>query len=263
MTIVKHETLAQFIEDITPFFFKHRISYVDVGAYKGKVFKEFLISGLAIGEAHLFEPNPTTFSVLKKRVRAGVLPGKGSLSLYNIALGKEKSKVKMQAADTMTRVIEHEITNASDTCANTKIFEVECLTLDELSNYFTDKHISLLKIDAEGYERHILIGASKLMSEQRVDVIYVEAGLNPENMQQCYYRFIDDIMLSHKYRLFRIYEQMYEWKIDSPFLRRMNLAYFSSKFADLHPYRKTHEYFNKASQDNANIKHVCESVKCE
>src|SRR3954468_16629026 len=37
-------------------------------------------------------------------------------------------------------------------------------------------HIDLLKIDAEGYDLHVLRGAQRLLKEQRIDVIQFEYG---------------------------------------------------------------------------------------
>ena len=67
---------------------------------------------------------------------------------------------------------------------------MDCTTLDALSNQITERHISLLKIDVEGYESEVLAGAVRFLSEQRVDVIYIEAGVNPTGTQQRYYRIM-------------------------------------------------------------------------
>ena len=74
-------------------------------------------------------------------------------------------------------------------------------------------------------------------------MIYIEAGLNPEGGQQTYYREIEDRLAGLGYRLFRIYEQTHEWIVDSPLLRRVNLAFMSAAFADSHPFRLSRELF--------------------
>ncbi|WP_375055685.1 FkbM family methyltransferase [Zobellella sp. DQSA1] len=237
-------TTQEFIRDVTPFFYRQNINYVDVGAHKGNVFREFVGSALIIGEAHLFEPNPTSFTILQDEASKAFK--RRSLNLHNQAVGNTHNTVRMQAADTMTKVIDKKITSDSAAITNTNSFDVKCTTLDTIANNFTDRHISLLKIDVEGFEVQVLEGAHQFLTDQRVDVIYIEAGANPQGTQQTYYRLIDDIMLKHGYRLFRIYEQKHEWMEDSPFLRRMNLAYFSSSFAARHPYKLTHELYAEA-----------------
>lgn len=231
----------EFISDIAPFFHKHRMCYVDVGAHKGKVFKLFAESELSIGEAFLFEPNPDSFAVLQQTV-AGVKTNKAPF-LFNLAVGDKAGMVQMQKADTMTKVVATAVTVGAD---DSSLFSVDCKTLDEFSNHFTDQRISVLKLDVEGFEAQVLAGAAGLLSQHKIDVIYIEAGLNPAGTQQTYYRIIDDIMQSHGYRIFKIYEQKYEWVEDSPFLRRMNIAYFSPSFAAKHPYKITHELYLKS-----------------
>ena len=110
------------------------------------------------------------------------------------------------------------------------IFEVDCSTLEVLAKEITERHISLLKVDVEGYEVEVLAGGKRLLVEQKIDVIYIEAGINPHGTQQRYYRFIEDTLRKHGYGLFRIYEQQHEWLDDSPLLRRVNLAFMSRKF---------------------------------
>ena len=121
------------------------------------------------------------------------------------------------------------------------LFEVECTTLDALAAGFESQRISLLKLDVEGHEPQVLAGAAGLLAAQAIDLVYVEAGMDPEGGQQSYYREIEDRLRGHGYRLFRIYEQMHEWQEDSPLLRRVNLAFMSSAFAQRHPFRLTLE----------------------
>ena len=106
---------------------------------------------------------------------------------------------------------------------------------------FAPQRISLLKLDVEGYEPQVLAGAAGLLAAQAIDLVYVEAGMDPDGAQQSYYREIEDRLRGHGYRLFRIYEQMHEWPEDSPLLRRVNLAFMSTDFAQRHPFRLTRE----------------------
>lgn len=241
----------QFIRDIEPFFYGRSLTYVDVGAFTGKVFRKMMNSQLNISEVHLFEPNPISFAKLK--ALASKVVGRRSISMHNLALGNERGRLSMHACKDMTRALyqlDHSI-DSDRTCVNdASNFAVDCVTLDEVAETFTEARIDLLKIDVEGFEAKVLVGASALLQSQRVDVIYLEAGANPEGRQQCYYREIDDILAQAGYQLFRIYEQKNEWRTDSPKLRRMNLAYFSSRFADNNPYRLTRELFDVRDQCN-------------
>lgn len=228
-------SLEEFIEDIEPFFYGKRITYVDVGAFKGVVYKSLLHSRLKIRESHLFEANPLNFEALKSSLSS---LGKGNFNIHNLALSEVEQDLKISLNEDMSKIIVGE--NSIDLCS---VASVRSTTLDSYMGILPQQHISLLKIDVEGFEKKVLAGAQGLLSNQYVDVIYIEAGMDKTNSQQCYYRDIDDIMSKYGYRIFRIYEQMFEWMKDSPLLRRVNIAYMSESFANNNPYRVSLELF--------------------
>ena len=249
---------TDFIKDIEPFFYRRRIVYVDVGAHRGAVYQDFARSGLGIREAHLIEPNPRSFAVLEKAAEA--IGGVRLVSCHPLALGAEPGRLRLRAADSMTKVLgaagdapapEAEPAAPAEAGkdgellerARPELFEIEATTLDALSAGFERRHIGILKLDVEGYEPQVLAGARGLLADQAIDVIYVEAGIDPGNSQQSYYREIEDLLGAHRYRLFRIYEQAHEWLDDSPLLRRVNLAFMSEEFAARNPYRLSRELF--------------------
>lgn len=241
----KYGTFRHFLSDMEPFFFRRKLVYVDVGAYTGSIFSQVLSSSLSIFEAHLFEPNPENFARLEEAARKR-FSGR-TLNLYNVAVGAEKGSVKLKPAKDMTKVIEMDRLQADRDNA----IEVSAVTLDDVSPAFLDRHISILKIDVEGYEDRVLQGANKLLGDQSIDVIYLEAGMNPAATQQCHYRRIDDLLTQKGYRIFKIYEQQHEWLDDSPLLRRVNIAYFSRRFADLRPFSQIEEIRSVTKELNA------------
>ena len=212
-----------------------------MGAHVGATYEAIRKSNLRIVEAHLIEPNPASFSKLQERAAA---PGKGkAATLHNIALGASQGVVQMRAADTMTKVVVTQSKERGQT-PEQGMFDVPLMSLDVLSDNFMRRHISLLKIDVEGFEEQVLNGASDLLKSEAIDVIYAEAGFNPDNKQQCYYRKIEDILAGYGYRVFRIYEQKNEWLDDSPVLRRVNMAFMSRRFTVENPLRLTNELFD-------------------
>jgi FkbM family methyltransferase len=244
--MIARGSLEEFLHDIEPFFYGKSLTYVDVGAYVGKVFKKLVASGLRIREAHLIEPNPAALRALQEVV-AERQHGTCAISVYELALGDAAGTVRLRSAESMTKVV---ATNPLEALpvGQSNFFDAQRRTLDELAVGFTEGHVSLLKIDAEGSEDQVLAGAAALLREQRVDVVYIEVGMNPEGTQQCYYRVVDDLLRASGYRLFRIYEQMHEWMDDSPLLRRANLAYMSERFAAQNPYRLCKELFEARQQ---------------
>ena len=227
--------IDELIADISPFFFKKSLTYVDIGAYVGEVFlKLYQSKDIKIREAHLYEPNPESYSQLKNNVDACDI---SSLHTYNFALSNQSGKKKFSSAKAMTKVTVTPV----DEFNSTNTFTAESYGLDQISLAFTDKHIDFLKIDVEGQEMDVLLSATNLLTEQRIDLIYIEVGFNKHGTQQTYFAEIDFMLQSFGYRVFKIYEQKSEWMQDSPLLRRCNFAYMSSRFAGANPYKATLE----------------------
>ncbi|MEE8576240.1 MAG: glycosyltransferase, partial [candidate division Zixibacteria bacterium] len=102
--------------------------------------------------------------------------------------------------------------------------------------------MSILKLDVDGFEQQVVIGASDLLKGQRVDVIHIDAETNLSESRQCSYRTIDDIMLESGYRLFRVYENKQDLAGDAPFLSGMDLTYVSRHFAESRLDRSNQEF---------------------
>lgn len=227
--------LDDFIRDVEPFFYGKSITYVDVGAFRGDVFKYFCDGKLLkIREAHLFEPNPESYLRLSEVVQESKIP---SIHAYQMALSAVSDPQCFSMAGSMTKMVSF----PGGPLSSSNTFVSQSATLDEMSNAFTDRRIDLLKIDVEGAELLVLKGAHTLLEDGRVDVVYLEVGLNVDGTQQTYFGDLDRFMQGYGYRCFKIYEQTAEWIQDSPCLRRCNVAYFSRRFAANNPYRTTME----------------------
>ncbi|MEC3766364.1 FkbM family methyltransferase [Cupriavidus sp. SS-3] len=227
--------VEQMLRDIAPYFRGRSLTYVDIGAFVGEVFIRLKESGcIKIREAHLFEPNPVSYTTLKAKLENFSLP---SLHCYNIGVASSQGARRFISAGSMTKMVDAEvkIENVSSS------FVAECRPLDSFREFFTDSRIDILKIDVEGKELDILNGARDLLGDQMIDLIYLEVGMNIKGTQQTYFGAIDATLQGFGYRAFRIYEQTHEWQRDSPVLRRCNVAYMSDRFAAANPYSATME----------------------
>jgi FkbM family methyltransferase len=217
--------LDAFIIDIFPFFYGKKITYVDVGAYRGAVFRKLARSGIAISEAHLYEPNAANLPLIRRKTK----DLKSRVLINGIAIGSTRGEGRIISKGSMSRVL-------TATTADVKgQSTVEIDTLDNQKVAFTDGRIHLLKIDVEGSEIAVLDGARSLLEQHMVDVIYVEAGFGSGNSQQTYFQKILAALEAHRYRLFKVYEQRNEWMDDAPLLRRADLVFMSESFASRHP----------------------------
>jgi len=236
--------MQQFLKDIRPLLYGRPIMYFDAGAFQGAVFSEVAaIDWGAFLEAHLIEPNPESFTMLRQAASAIEQNALAKqVHCHNVAVGSKKGSLQFRSEGTRTRVLKDG--GDFDGSNGAEYFEAKTSTLDDIAGNWGVKHISILKIDVEGYEGEVLKGAENLLRVQSVDFIYAEAGMEPDGGHLFYYRLLEDLLRPFKYRLFKIYEQKNEWLTDSPFLRRVNLAFISERFATQHPYHLSKKLFD-------------------
>lgn len=190
-----------------------------------------MASPLKLREAHLAEPNPDSVRIARKRITP-MFKGQ-HLRWHPVALSDQRGQLHSNAARSLTRVPAETTEGDGDRFADENVITVECSTLDILSAQFTNGRVLLLKIDVEGREDQVLAGAQARLQAQRVDLFYIEAGIDPHRTQQVHYRLIESRTPPFGDRLFRIYEQHFEWMQDSPLPWRANLALIE------HPLRRS------------------------
>ncbi len=151
---------------------------VDVGANIGSY--TILAAGACHADVHAFEPIGQAFSHLVRNVRHNALEDRAVL--HHLAVGAAPGELRMEAGlDTMNRVLGAEEPSAQATTVGVTTLD---LALREASP-------TLLKIDVEGFEREVLIGASATLArtaavlievsrhEDEVFASLVRAGLSP------------------------------------------------------------------------------------
>lgn len=142
----------------------------DVGANRG----DYSLLAIKINQASkvfAFEPSKETFPVLIKNCAGrNIVP-------VNMAVSNEKGKMKLydyadlkgsEHASLCADVIEN-VHKAKSTC-----YDVDVITLDEFIFNKEIKKINLLKIDVEGNELNVLLGAKQAISKNIIDVIQFE-----------------------------------------------------------------------------------------
>ena len=132
---------------------------VDVGANFGLTTLAAFSTVGPTGQVHAFEPHPRIFRYLLRNIALN--HAEAVIRPYNLALGDRAGTVfltDLRADDQNT--VSREATNV----------RVPMATLDETVTALP--HIALLKIDAEGYEKFVLEGATDTLA--RVDCVYFE-----------------------------------------------------------------------------------------
>jgi len=146
---------------------------IDVGANTGGYSRTLLSHSNT--DVIAFEPLPTVFDELKKL--KDLFPGR--LTIVNEALGKESGEFDLYFGSSNTEFASlSKSVNEIDYvgAVNKEILKIRVNTLD---NYFeTGIHnfneIDLIKIDTEGYEYEVLLGAQKTIKEFRPKFIQIE-----------------------------------------------------------------------------------------
>jgi FkbM family methyltransferase len=165
----------------------------DVGANKGqsldryrKIFKNTLF--------YSFEPSLEAFKVLKLKYE-----NFSTIKLFNIALGSEKKKKIFYEYKNNELSSFIKINKKFD--ETKKKISVEIDTIDSIFKKNNLKKINLLKMDTQGYEEPILIGAKNLITGQKIDLIELEIILGDYYDKSSSFKKIEDTLLSGGYRL--------------------------------------------------------------
>ncbi len=168
----------------------------DVGANVGK-YSQLVARNIPHARLFSFEPNPGSFSSLETHMSDKVTainkgmsdkPGKLELFDYEEADGSSHASLYRE-------VIEEIRSSRSSTTI------VEMTTVDDFMAQWNIDKLALLKIDTEGHEREVLLGAHQAISTGKINVIHLE--FNEMNVVSRFF-FRDLIGLLPDYELYRM-----------------------------------------------------------
>jgi hypothetical protein len=103
--------------------------------------------------------------------------------------------------------------------------EIVVDTLDSYCGAAAIDRIDLLKVDTEGHDLDVLRGGEEMLSRRAVACLQCECSTSPDNRFHVQFEDVKSFLEPHGYRLFGIYEQMGEWTLNAPYLRRVNAAF--------------------------------------
>ncbi len=147
---------------------KPGMTFIDVGAHVGQY--SLLASGLVgmEGAVHSFEPEPDTFALLAHNVHRN---GLRNVHTVRCALAKTSQDVALYVArpDNIGQTSLRQPDNFSGVKVN-----VQCRTLDDYVEEHGIDAINLIKIDVEGAELDVLLGARHVLSRNPKPHIIIE-----------------------------------------------------------------------------------------
>lgn len=168
--------------------YQENIIYFDVGAHVG-TYTDIIIDKFQNYQGHLFEPAKSTYKNCMKN------HGKNkNLTINNVALSNEIGEVEY-------RIYPGDPTRNGIAGVSTEVYfeseidKVQCLTGDSYCQEHNIERIDLLKIDAEGYDLHVIKGFDSLLTRKKIDVIQFEYNAKHSEthcMLGDFHRYLED-----------------------------------------------------------------------
>lgn len=192
----------------------------DVGANVGQttcVYKKYWPAA----QIYSFEPVSSSFDRLCKATARFA-----DVRCFRLAMSDCGGMARMTAKefDSMNAILP-----AGEDFAAVSSEEVPTRTITSFCAEHSIKHIHLLKIDTEGHDLKVLNGADQMLNDLSIDLIHIEAGMNPNNHRHAPLEAIKGYLEAKNYFLFGVYDQTHEWPTSSPVLRYANLVFVSAR----------------------------------
>ncbi len=205
------------------------LTIIDVGANVGQSENDYVRKNPNTA-VYCIEPVGTTFLQLQKNIKGN------HTKCFQYAFGEETSTVQMKVSKSASKSVSNSILiEKSIIDSDFEIEEVKMITLDAFCQDNNINAVSLLKIDAEGYDLNVLKGGINSLQEQKIDFIEVEVSMNETNVFHVNYFEIYNFLKQYNYFVFGIYEQMPEFVLKQPQLRRSNVVFISKKMVEKYP----------------------------
>lgn len=178
---------------------KEKFIVFDVGANVGK-YSQLLSNYINNVLVYAFEPHPKTFQTLSSN-----LSGCAGVKLFNYGISSSNKK---------TFIYDYAEQNGSSHASlNKDVFksvynsneiehEIEVITIDHFVDQNKIEKIDFLKIDVEGLEYEVILGAKNMIAENKIEIIQFEFTQLNSTTKVFFKDFWD--RLSNNYNLYRL-----------------------------------------------------------
>jgi FkbM family methyltransferase len=174
---------------------------LDVGASVGSMTEKFLHL-FPKSTIHAFEPYSVSFDKLKKRYNENlrVIPNK-------LAISDKPGELKMYIKKDSGYNSLSENSNIPDSKNNNLSEIVDITTIDAYCKENDISKIDFLKIDTEGLEIKVLLGAESMLKAGKIIYIYAECTFDKEYTQNTYFEKLYEFLKQYNFKLRAIYDQ--------------------------------------------------------
>ncbi len=174
--------------------------FFDVGANIGQT-TQAMLDNFEAPNIYAFEPSPSTVETLRKNVG-----NQSGVTIEAVAIGEKNGTIPFHVTQDYS-VNDSILAPTWD--AGGKVVEVSVDTIDHYCDSNSIESISLLKIDAQGYDLQVLMGARQMLEKRRIKLYCCEA--NMDDMYKDQTNLIDLLSFAKEvgYKLCGFYEQTY------------------------------------------------------
>lgn len=180
----------------------------DVGANRGETLAHCL-SRFPEAKLIAFEPFTESFHILKDKFRS-----RENVRIENLALGKSRgeSKLNLYTSDKMHSLLEldPDPNNLMKNFESTGSALIKVETIDDFCQENGIKRIDLLKVDTQGFDLNVLIGAKGMLQEKSISTILLEVNFVSMYKEQASFSELHAHLASHGYNLVDFYNHV--WK---------------------------------------------------
>ncbi|MBI3508836.1 MAG: FkbM family methyltransferase [Chlamydiia bacterium] len=156
---------------------------IDAGAFEG--YYSFLYSKLVgpNGKIFAFEPQPRAFELISQEIRKRHTTNivLSPCAVSSVPNRRISMKIYPHEAN-LGCTVEQSLMDAERMPGHTALIDVQTEALDQLMDSLNPHPLSLIKIDTEGHEDQVLMGAQKLLQSFR-PIVIMEYGFIPNKFE--------------------------------------------------------------------------------
>ena len=179
----------------------------DVGAYIGNTVEQFK-SSFPESWIHAFEPFDESFAIMKNRLQKT-----DRVLLNNIAVGDSFAEsdsffvTENEGSSSLLRPLKsaNRFWKGTPLLMQEKV-KVKVSTIDKYCEERNINKIDILKVDVQGSEIKVLNGASRMLGEKNIKLIFTEISIAPNYKDQSEIDEVISLLRSHGYRIFNFFK---------------------------------------------------------